>query len=136
LTPLVVKDLPRGAGEKVVKKYLAKSDVIAKWDQTAWAQKIATRKTRASLSDFDRFKVQKFKSQVSHNITICLLGPIILQTFFVSYSAVSLSALPLPKPRSKLLKVYNLVSLVTLLSFGSTNSCYNKLGFIWMSVNL
>jgi large subunit ribosomal protein L14e len=79
---LVVKDLPRGAGEKVVKKYLAKSDVIAKWDQTAWAQKIATRKTRASLSDFDRFKVQKFKSQVSHKMPMCLLGPIILLTFF------------------------------------------------------
>ncbi|KAI8098634.1 ribosomal protein L14-domain-containing protein [Halteromyces radiatus] len=63
LTPLVVKELPRGAGEKVVKKYLAKSDAIANWEKSAWAQKIATRKTRASLSDFDRFKVQKFKAQ-------------------------------------------------------------------------
>ncbi|ORZ14613.1 ribosomal protein L14-domain-containing protein [Absidia repens] len=63
LTPLVVKDLPRGAGEKVVKKYLAKHDTLANWEKTAWAQKIATRKTRASLSDFDRFKVQKLKSQ-------------------------------------------------------------------------
>ncbi|ORZ08961.1 ribosomal protein L14-domain-containing protein [Absidia repens] len=63
LTPLVVNGLPRGAGQKVVKKYLAKTDAIAKWDKTAWAQKIATRKTRAALSDFDRFKVQKMKAQ-------------------------------------------------------------------------
>jgi hypothetical protein len=117
LTPLVVKDLPRGAGEKVVKKYLAKSDVIAKWDQTAWAQKIATRKTRASLSDFDRFKVQKFKSQVSilqsHS---CIHLSDRLTNYFVflppppSCSVVMPSVLPLLKPRSKLLKQSSLVS--------------------------
>ncbi|ORY99833.1 putative RPL14B-ribosomal protein [Absidia repens] len=63
LTPLVVKDLPRGAGQKTVKKYLETSNVLAAWEKSAWAQKIQTRQTRAGLSDFDRFKVQKFKSQ-------------------------------------------------------------------------
>ncbi|CAO3598747.1 unnamed protein product [Absidia cylindrospora] len=63
LTPLVVKDLPRGAGHKTVKKYLEQSDVLSAWEKTAWAAKIRTRQTRAGLSDFDRFKVQKFKSQ-------------------------------------------------------------------------
>jgi large subunit ribosomal protein L14e len=65
LTPLVVKDLPRGAGQKTVKKFLEASNVLAAWEQSAWAQKIQTRQTRAGLSDFDRFKVQKFKAQVS-----------------------------------------------------------------------
>ncbi|CAO3642236.1 unnamed protein product [Cunninghamella echinulata] len=63
LTPLVIKGLPRNAGQKAVKKFLTKSDVVANWEKSAWAKKLATRKVRASLSDFDRFKVQKLKSQ-------------------------------------------------------------------------
>ncbi|ORX58778.1 60S ribosomal protein L14 [Hesseltinella vesiculosa] len=63
LTPLVVKDLPRGAGQKTVKKFLEKADAVAKWEQSAWAKKIASRDARAGLSDFDRFKVQKLKAQ-------------------------------------------------------------------------
>ncbi|KAI8082737.1 ribosomal protein L14-domain-containing protein [Halteromyces radiatus] len=63
LTPLVVKGLPRGAGQKTVKKYFEKADILANWEKSAWAQKIQTRQVRAGLSDFDRFKVQKFKSQ-------------------------------------------------------------------------
>jgi large subunit ribosomal protein L14e len=66
LTPLVVAGLPRGAGQKTVKKYVEKSNVLADWEKSAWAAKIQTRKVRAGLSDFDRFKVQKFKSQVSY----------------------------------------------------------------------
>ncbi|KAG0169650.1 hypothetical protein DFQ28_005900 [Apophysomyces sp. BC1034] len=63
LTPLVVKDLPRGAGQKVVKKYLEKNQTIAAWNKTSWAQKIARREVRANLSDFDRFKLRKLRSQ-------------------------------------------------------------------------
>ncbi|CDS11198.1 hypothetical protein LRAMOSA03461 [Lichtheimia ramosa] len=63
LTNLVVKGLPRNAGQSVVKKFLEKEDVMAKWSKTAWAQKLATRQTRSNLSDFDRFKVAKLKNQ-------------------------------------------------------------------------
>ncbi|KAI8375930.1 ribosomal protein L14-domain-containing protein [Radiomyces spectabilis] len=63
LTSLVVKGLPRAAGQKVVKKYLEKNATIAAWEKTAWAQKLAQRETRANLSDFDRFKLMKFKAQ-------------------------------------------------------------------------
>ncbi|KAF7729047.1 hypothetical protein EC973_005078 [Apophysomyces ossiformis] len=63
LTPLVVKGLPRGASQKVVKKYLEKNDTIAAWNKTNWAQKLAKRQVRANLSDFDRFKLRKFRSQ-------------------------------------------------------------------------
>ncbi|KAL0080640.1 ribosomal protein L14-domain-containing protein [Phycomyces blakesleeanus] len=63
LTRFVVKDLPRGAGQTVLKKYLEKNQTVATWEKSAWAQKLAVRKVRAGLTDFDRFKVQKFKSQ-------------------------------------------------------------------------
>jgi large subunit ribosomal protein L14e len=64
LTPLVVKDLPRAAGATAVKKYLEKNETIAAWNKTAWAQKLANRVQRKNLSDFDRFKLMKLKSQV------------------------------------------------------------------------
>ncbi|KAG0173609.1 hypothetical protein DFQ28_008249 [Apophysomyces sp. BC1034] len=63
LTPLVVKGLPRGAGQKVVKKYLEKNATLAAWNKTHWAQKIARREVRTNLSDFDRFKLQKLKNK-------------------------------------------------------------------------
>ena len=36
-----------------------------KWNSTAWAKKLAVRKTRANLTDFDRFKVMIAKKQKS-----------------------------------------------------------------------
>ncbi|KAI9305638.1 60S ribosomal protein L14 [Cunninghamella echinulata] len=63
LTPLVIAKLPRAAGQKTVKKYWEKADVSATWEKSAWAKKIQTRKVRSELSDFDRFKVRKLKSQ-------------------------------------------------------------------------
>lgn len=35
------------------------------WQKTAWARKLANKKTRASLSDFGRFKVMIAKKQKS-----------------------------------------------------------------------
>jgi len=63
LTPLVVKGLPRAAGKTTVAKYLEKNDTINAWNKTNWAKKMESRQTRAELSDFDRFKLKKFKSQ-------------------------------------------------------------------------
>ncbi|KAI9491058.1 ribosomal protein L14-domain-containing protein [Zychaea mexicana] len=63
LTNLVVKDLPRSAGQATLKKYLEKSQVLATWEKTAWAQKLQQRQVRAGLSDFDRFKLAKLKNQ-------------------------------------------------------------------------
>ncbi|KAG0746478.1 hypothetical protein G6F57_008420 [Rhizopus arrhizus] len=63
LTPLVLKSLPRNVGQTALKKALEKSEVVAAWNKTAWAKKIEQRSVRASLSDFDRFKLTKFKNQ-------------------------------------------------------------------------
>lgn len=56
LTDFVV-GIPHGAGTPAVRRAYSKADVDAKFAKTAWAKTLAQRKTRASLSDFDRFKV-------------------------------------------------------------------------------
>ncbi|CEG63421.1 hypothetical protein CU097_007212 [Rhizopus azygosporus] len=63
LTPIVIKNLPRSIGQGALKKAIEKSDVVAAWNKTAWAKKIEQRNVRASLSDFDRFKLLKYKNQ-------------------------------------------------------------------------
>ncbi|KAI8142468.1 ribosomal protein L14-domain-containing protein [Fennellomyces sp. T-0311] len=63
LTNVVVKGLPRSAGQATLKKYLEKSDALASFAKSAWAQKLKQREVRAGLSDFDRFKIAKLKNQ-------------------------------------------------------------------------
>ncbi|KAI9252958.1 60S ribosomal protein L14 [Phascolomyces articulosus] len=63
LTNLVVKGLPRNAGQAVLKKNLGKSQVVAQWEKSAWAQKLKQREVRANLTDFERFKIQKLKNK-------------------------------------------------------------------------
>jgi large subunit ribosomal protein L14e len=36
---------------------------MAKWEASSWAKKLSSKKKRASLSDFDRFKVMVAKKQ-------------------------------------------------------------------------
>lgn len=62
LTDFVVK-IQRNARQKTLKKAWAEADVIAKWEATSWAKKLSNRKKRASLNDFDRFKVMVAKKQ-------------------------------------------------------------------------
>ncbi|KAI0318364.1 ribosomal protein L14-domain-containing protein [Amylostereum chailletii] len=63
LTPLTVAKLPRAAGTGVVKKYLEKEGIVAKWANSSWAKKRASVEARRSLSDFDRFQVMLQKKQ-------------------------------------------------------------------------
>jgi large subunit ribosomal protein L14e len=65
LTPLVIKNLPRNVGQSALIKSLEKNETVAAWNKSAWAKKLEQRKVRANLSDFDRFKLIKFKNQVS-----------------------------------------------------------------------
>merc|ERR1719324_1767859 len=39
--------IPRGAREKTLKAALDKDSVMAKWGETAWAKKLAAKKTRS-----------------------------------------------------------------------------------------
>ncbi|KAG5463412.1 MAG: ribosomal protein L14-domain-containing protein, partial [Olpidium bornovanus] len=65
LTDFVVPRTPRGVRDGHLKKLIIKEDVVAKFNKTAWAQKIEKRKIRASLNDFDRFKLMKLKKKVT-----------------------------------------------------------------------
>ncbi|KAF9997854.1 hypothetical protein BGZ79_008456 [Entomortierella chlamydospora] len=60
LTPLVIK-VPRNAGQAVLKAAIEKQDLAGSWAKTSWAKKIASRAQRAANTDFDRFKLQKYK---------------------------------------------------------------------------
>ncbi|KAF9926650.1 hypothetical protein FBU30_003794 [Linnemannia zychae] len=60
LTPLVIK-VPRNAGQVVLKAAIEKQDLAGSWAKTSWAKKIASRAQRAANTDFDRFKLQKYK---------------------------------------------------------------------------
>merc|ERR1711997_743182 len=57
-----------GAKTSTVKKAWEAADMSAKWAETAWAKKIVKKSLRASLGDFDRFKVMKLKQQRRHII--------------------------------------------------------------------
>mmetsp|Transcript_9962 Transcript_9962/g.14080 ORF Transcript_9962/g.14080 Transcript_9962/m.14080 type:complete len:135 (-) Transcript_9962:65-469(-) len=64
LTDLTVK-IQRNARAKTLKAAWAEADTLNKWEATSWAKKLAAKKKRASLSDFDRFKVMVAKKQKS-----------------------------------------------------------------------
>lgn len=67
LTDLTVK-IQANARQKALKNAWAEADTLAKWEASSWAKKLASRKKRASLSDFDRFKVMVAKKQKSEII--------------------------------------------------------------------
>lgn len=67
LTDLTVK-IQANARQKALKNSWAEADTLAKWEASSWAKKLASRKKRASLSDFDRFKVMVAKKQKSEII--------------------------------------------------------------------
>ena len=63
LTPIVAEKLPRNATQKTLKKAWTEQNLLAKWNETAWAKKIANKEKRANLGDFDRFKVMIAQKQ-------------------------------------------------------------------------
>lgn len=63
LTSVVLEKLPRGARSVIVAKKWAAADIDAKWNQTAWAKKIAAKERRSQLTDFERFQVVVLKKQ-------------------------------------------------------------------------
>mmetsp|Transcript_59904 Transcript_59904/g.71989 ORF Transcript_59904/g.71989 Transcript_59904/m.71989 type:complete len:135 (+) Transcript_59904:193-597(+) len=60
-------DLYRNAKTKDIKKAWKEGDILAKWEKSSWAKKLASKSKRAALSDFGRFKVmvaRKKKSEI------------------------------------------------------------------------
>ena len=63
LTDVKVEGLSRGAKITNIEKQWKEQGVLGQWEASAWAKKIQAKKTRASLTDFDRFKVMLAKKQ-------------------------------------------------------------------------
>jgi large subunit ribosomal protein L14e len=42
-------------GSGAVKKYVEKTDIVAKWDASSWAKKRASVSKRRTLGDFERY---------------------------------------------------------------------------------
>ncbi|KAI8052085.1 ribosomal protein L14-domain-containing protein [Syncephalis plumigaleata] len=70
LTPLVLKKLPRAVRSGTLRKVVEAQNLAEQWANTAWAKKLATRETRKSLTDFDRFKVMRYKKQVRNVVNV------------------------------------------------------------------
>ena len=64
LTDHVVK-IQMNARQKTLKKAWEAGDTMAKWEASSWAKKLSSKKKRAALSDFGRFKVMVAKKQKS-----------------------------------------------------------------------
>ena len=64
LTDLTVK-IDKNARQKTLTAAWAAADIESKWDGSSWAKKLAKKSKRASLSDFDRFKVMVARKQKS-----------------------------------------------------------------------
>merc|ERR1719401_1044596 len=67
LTDLSCK-LARGAREKSLKAALGKEEVMKRWSETAWAKKVAAKEARATMTDFDRFKVMVARKKRSKEV--------------------------------------------------------------------
>jgi len=68
LTDQVTPNVFRGAREKTLKKALTEDGTFSKWGDTTWAKKMAAKKARANLSDFDRFKLMLARKKRSGQI--------------------------------------------------------------------
>merc|ERR1712151_116744 len=55
--------IPRGAREKTLKLALEKDDIMNKWSATSWGKKLKSKEARASMTDFDRFKLMVAKKK-------------------------------------------------------------------------
>merc|ERR1711974_148316 len=64
LTDLKIKIQKSPRLKSLVKAY-TEAGIQEKWEATSWAKKIALRKKRAALNDFDRFKVMLAKKEKS-----------------------------------------------------------------------
>lgn len=65
LTDVVVTKLPRNATQKNLTKGWTEQNVKGTWENSAWAKRLESKKKRAALGDFGRFKVMKAKKELS-----------------------------------------------------------------------
>ena len=62
---MVIEKLPKSAGTGAVAKLWEKNEIDSKWTESGLAKKRAKQERRKALTDFERFKVMRYKKQVS-----------------------------------------------------------------------
>ncbi len=55
--------IPHSARTSTVRKAWEKADIQKKWLGTTWAKKLAAKKRRADMTDFDRYKLMRAKQK-------------------------------------------------------------------------
>ena len=101
LTDFKVK-IQHSTRSKGVRKVLEEADILTKWNETACAKKMAQRRLRKGLSDFDRFKVKILKQQV-HSVLAGHKGV----TFIVDFVSCILQKMRIVRGEVKKLKKQN-----------------------------
>lgn len=64
LTRFTIK-IPHSARDQTVRKAYEAAEIWKKWQASPLAKRIALRKKRMTLTDFDRYKIKCLKQQVS-----------------------------------------------------------------------
>jgi len=67
---------PFNASTKAVRKAWTDNKIDDQWKKSRWAQRVEARKTRANLSDFDRFKLngaRRTRNKIRRNVYLQLL---------------------------------------------------------------
>ena len=69
LTNIVIKLAPsqRSSG---IRKAWEKADVAGQWEKSSWAKRLADKKKRRSMTDFDRFKLKIAKQSVRYESSV------------------------------------------------------------------
>ncbi|KAM7303086.1 60S ribosomal protein L14 [Ixodes scapularis] len=65
--------IPHSTSTKVVRRAWEKEGVTAKWKESAFAKKLAARKLKANMSDFDRFKLKRTKQAMNRLVRVRFL---------------------------------------------------------------
>ncbi|XP_042907337.1 large ribosomal subunit protein eL14 [Parasteatoda tepidariorum] len=59
---------PHSTSSKIVRKAWEKEEISKKWSETSTAKKMAARKLKTEMTDFDRFRVYKARQQMNRII--------------------------------------------------------------------
>uniref|UniRef100_A0A6M2E479 Large ribosomal subunit protein eL14 n=1 Tax=Amblyomma tuberculatum TaxID=48802 RepID=A0A6M2E479_9ACAR len=65
--------VPMGTSTKVVRKAWKKNEVSQKWNESALAKKLAARRLKANMNDFDRFKLRRAKQSLNKVVRLRFL---------------------------------------------------------------
>ncbi|MFQ6620840.1 hypothetical protein Gotur_002102, partial [Gossypium turneri] len=82
LTDITI-DIPRVPKKKTLIEAMEKADVKNKWESSSWGRKLIVQKRRASLNDFDRFKLMLAKIKVSFRYTPYCVYPFYTRVLFL-----------------------------------------------------